>query len=141
MLAARQRGRCVESTGCVPQSRAPPVHRCLSGRLEPRRHRRDPPGVSRAFVHIKDGTLHVFPDAESRREYVAEFVEENRREGPATWEIVTFAATGLGRNSALVTARWVFRQPDDFVVWDFVDSYHLCWFDGRWEILVRTLHD
>jgi hypothetical protein len=90
---------------------------------------------------FKDATLHVFPDAKSRREYVAEFVEENRREGPATWEIVTFATTGLGRNSALVTARWVFRRPDDFVVWDFVDSYHLCWFDGRWEILVRTLHD
>jgi hypothetical protein len=89
----------------------------------------------------KDATLHVFPDAESRRDYIAEFIEENRRQGPARWEIVAFAATDLGHNSSLITARWVFRRLDDSVVWEFVDSYHVCRFDGRWEILVRTLHD
>jgi hypothetical protein len=89
----------------------------------------------------KDATLHAFPDAESRRAYVVEFVEENRRVGPATWEIVTFEVTDLGYNGALITTRWVFRRQDDTVVWDFVDSYHLGRFDGRWEILVRTLHD
>jgi hypothetical protein len=89
----------------------------------------------------KDATLHVFPDAESRRKYVTDFVDLNRREGPATWEIVTFTMADLGLNSAIVTAGWVFRRPDDTVVWEFVDSYHLCRFDGTWEILVRTLHD
>jgi hypothetical protein len=89
----------------------------------------------------KDGMLHAFLDAASRREYVADFIEENRKEGPATWEIVDFAVTDLGRNSSLVTARWAFRRPDGSVVWDFIDSYHLCRFDGRWEFLVRTLHD
>jgi uncharacterized protein DUF4440 len=89
----------------------------------------------------KYGTLHSFSDAESRRDYVAGFIAENRRVGPATWEMVSVAVTDLGRNSALVTARWVFRRPDGTVVWDFVDSYNLCRFDGQWRILVRTLHD
>jgi len=89
----------------------------------------------------KYGTLHAFMDAESRRKYVAGFIEVNRQEGPATWEIASFAVIDLGRNSSLVTARWAFRRPDGSVVWDFVDSYHLCRFDGRWKFLVRTLHD
>ncbi|HEV8281980.1 MAG TPA: hypothetical protein VGQ02_08995 [Candidatus Limnocylindrales bacterium] len=89
----------------------------------------------------KEGTLHAFLDAESRREYIAEFIELNRKEGPATWEILSFTVADLGRNSALVTSRWVFRQTDGSVVWDFVDSHHLCRFDGRWQFLVRTLHD
>jgi hypothetical protein len=50
----------------------------------------------------------------------------DRKDGPATWEILTFTVTDLGRNSALVTARWAFRRPDRSVVWDFFDSYHLC---------------
>lgn len=89
----------------------------------------------------KYGTLHAFMDAESRRKYVAGFIDENRQEGPATWEIASFAAIDLGRNSSLVTTRWAFRRPDGSVVWDFVDSYNLCRFDGRWKFLVRTLHD
>ena len=89
----------------------------------------------------KYGTLHSFMDAESRRKYVAGFIEVNRQEGPATWEIASFAVIDLGRNCSLVTARWAFRRPDGSVVWDFVDSYHLCRFDGRWKFLVRTLHD
>jgi hypothetical protein len=89
----------------------------------------------------KYGMLHAFVDAESRRKYVAGFIEVNRQEGPATWEIAGFAVIDLGRNSSLVTTRWAFRRPDGSVVWDFVDSYNLCRFDGRWKFLVRTLHD
>jgi len=89
----------------------------------------------------KYGTLHAFLDAESRRDYTVGFIDENRREGPATWEILSFAVTDLGLNSSLVTARWVFRRPDGSDVWDFVDSYNLCRLDGRWKFLVRTLHD
>ena len=89
----------------------------------------------------KYGALHAFLDAESRRAYVVDFIEENRREGPATWEILSFAATDLGLNSALVTTRWVFRRPDGSAVWDFVDSYNVCRFEGGWKFLVRTLHD
>jgi len=89
----------------------------------------------------KYGTLHAFMDAESRRKYVGGFIEENHQEGPATWEIASFAAIDLGRNSSLVTTRWAFRRPDSSVVWDFVDSYNVCRFDGRWKFLVRTLHD
>jgi hypothetical protein len=89
----------------------------------------------------KYGALHSFPDLESRRDYSIGFIGENRREGPAAWEILSFAVTNLGTNSSLVTVRWVFRRPDGSDVWDFVDSYNLCRFEGRWKFLVRTLHD
>jgi hypothetical protein len=59
-------------------------------------------------------------DAESKRDYFARFVEVNRNEGPARWEILTFSLMELGRSSALVTARWNFRRPDGSVIWDFV---------------------
>lgn len=92
------------------------------------------------FIY-RSGTLHALLDAESKRNYFGGWIEVNRNEGPATWEMLTFSLTGLGRNSALVTARWVFRRPDGSLIWDFVDSHHFCRFDGRWKFLDRTLHD
>jgi hypothetical protein len=89
----------------------------------------------------KPGELLTFLDARSRRDYVADFIEVNRREGPAIWEIVDFSLVSLGRLSALVGTRWVFRRLDGSVVWDFTDSYLLCRLDDRWRFLVRTLHD
>jgi hypothetical protein len=88
-----------------------------------------------------DGTLNVFLDDQSLRKATVDWIEVNRKEGPASWEILSFSATTLGKNSALVTTRWVFRRPDGSRVWDFVDSHQLCRFDGRWKILARTLHD
>jgi hypothetical protein len=92
------------------------------------------------FIY-KSGTLYALLDAESKRDYFARFVEVNRNEGPARWEILTFSLMELGRSSALVTARWNFKRPDGSVIWDFVDSHHFCRFDGRWKFLDRTLHD
>jgi Domain of unknown function (DUF4440) len=92
------------------------------------------------FIY-KDGTLYALLDEQTKRDYVAGFVELNRSVGPATWEMPTFSLARLGSNSALVTARWVFRRPDGTVIWDFVDSHHFCRFGGRWKFLDRTLHD
>jgi hypothetical protein len=92
------------------------------------------------FIY-KPGALYALLDAESKRKYFAGFVEVNRNEGPARWEMPTFSLIELGRSSALVTARWIFRRPDGTVVWDFVDSHHFCRLDGRWKFLDRTLHD
>jgi hypothetical protein len=92
------------------------------------------------FIY-KRGTLYALLDERSKRDYIAGFVELNRQEGPATWEMPTFSLIELGHSSALATARWIFRRPDGSVVWDFVDSHHFCRFDGRWKFLDRTLHD
>jgi hypothetical protein len=92
------------------------------------------------FIY-KYGTLYPLLDAESKRKYFSGFIEVNRNEGPATWEILTYSLIELGANSALATARWVFRRPDGSVIWDFVDSHHFCRFDGSWRFLDRTLHD
>jgi hypothetical protein len=92
------------------------------------------------FIY-KYGTLYALLDVASKRDYFAVFIEVNRNEGPATWEVLTFPPIQLGRNSALVTARWFFKRPDGSVIWDFVDSHHFCRLDGRWKFLDRTLHD
>jgi hypothetical protein len=92
------------------------------------------------FIY-KRGTLFALLEEGPKRDYFAEFVEVNRQEGPATWEIAGFSLVEQGRSSALVVARWLFRRPDGSVVWDFVDSHHVCRLDGRWKFLDRTLHD
>jgi hypothetical protein len=92
------------------------------------------------FIY-KYGTLHALLDAESKRDYIAGFIQENREAGPATWEFSDFSMIDLGSNSSLATARWVFRRPDGSVVWEFVDSHQFCQFNGRWRFLTRTLHD
>jgi hypothetical protein len=93
------------------------------------------------FFSYKDGALEFFPDAEHARSVDLGWIETNRREGPATWERLSSAFERLGRNSVLVTTHWVFRRPDGTSVWDFIDTFQLCRFGGRWEFLNRTLHD
>ena len=93
------------------------------------------------FFSYKDGALEVFVDADLSRAADLEWIEVNRREGPARWERLTSQLQRLGRNAALVTTRWAFRRPDGTAVWDFVDTFQLCRFDGRWQFLNRTLHD
>jgi hypothetical protein len=93
------------------------------------------------FFSYKDGALEVFADADIGRAADLEWIEVNRREGPARWERLTSEVRRLGRNAVLITTRWVFRRPDGTAVWDFVDTFQLCRFDGRWRFLNRTLHD
>jgi len=93
------------------------------------------------FFSYKDGALGVYLDAESSREANVAWIAVNRREGPARWERLSSSLTHLGRNSVLVTSHWVFGRPDGTLVWDFVDTFHLCRFDGQWKFLDRTVHD
>jgi hypothetical protein len=93
------------------------------------------------FFSYKEGNLELYLDREESREIDLAWIEVNRREGPATWERVHSTYQRLGRNSVLVTTRWVFRRPDGTAVWDFVDSFQLCRFGDDWKFLNRTLHD
>ena len=93
------------------------------------------------FFSYKEGKLELYLDREQSREIDLAWIEVNRREGPATWERLRSSFQRLGRNSVLVTTRWVFRRPDGTAVWDFVDSFQLCRFGDDWKFLNRTLHD
>ena len=93
------------------------------------------------FFSYKEGRLQVWLNADSGRDEDVGWIEVNRREGPASWERVSSSLLRLGRNSVLITTRWVFRRPDGTTVWDFVDSFHLCRFDGKWLFLDRTVHE
>jgi hypothetical protein len=93
------------------------------------------------FFSYHDGAVHVYSDANLSRAITAEWIEVNRREGPAVWERLSFSLERQGHNSVLVTSRWVFRRPDGTAVWDVVDSYHLCRFGEEWKFLDRTIHE
>lgn len=93
------------------------------------------------FFSYKDGELEVFADEDLSRADDQKWIGVNRREGPARWERLTSDVQRLGGNAALVTTRWAFRRPDGTLVWDFVDTFQLCRFEGRWLFLNRTLHD
>jgi hypothetical protein len=93
------------------------------------------------FFSYKDGALEVFSDADLSRAAELQWIEVNRREGPARWERLNSEMQRLGRSAVLVTTHWAFRRPDGTSVWDFVDTFQLCRFEGRWLFLNRTLHD
>jgi hypothetical protein len=93
------------------------------------------------FFSYKDGGLEVYLDAEYARSVDIAWIATNRGEGPASWKRLSSSIEHLGRNSVLVTTHWAFRRPDGAVVWDFVDTFQLCRFDGEWKFLNRTLHD
>jgi hypothetical protein len=93
------------------------------------------------FFSYQEGALTVYQDVESSRAASLAWIRVNRSEGPAEWERLSSTLTRLGRNSVLVTSHWVFRRPDGTDVWDFVDTFQLCRFGGKWKFLDRTLHD
>ncbi len=93
------------------------------------------------FFSYKEGSLEVYSDPDLGRAIDLEWIETNRREGPATWERSTSSLLRLGRNSVLVTSHWAFRRPDGQSVWDFFDTFQICRFEERWQFLMRTLHD
>ena len=93
-----------------------------------------------AFYHIpffsyKNGVFEAYSDESTSRAADIEWLDVNRREGPAKWERLTSSITRQGRNSVLMTSRWAFRRPDGSEVWDFVDTFHLCRFDGAWRFV------
>ena len=93
------------------------------------------------FFSFKEGRLEVYADVKQGRDIDLEWIEVNRREGPATWVRLSSRFQRLGRNSVLVTTHWAFRRPEGSAVWDFVDSFQLCRFGEDWKFLSRTLHD
>jgi hypothetical protein len=93
------------------------------------------------FFTYQEGMLEVWTDAALSRKADLGWIEVNRREGPATWERLESTVTSQGKNSVLVTTRWVFRRTDGVTVWDFVDTFQLCRFGDDWRFLGRTLHD
>jgi hypothetical protein len=93
------------------------------------------------FFSYKEGQLGVYSDPEQGRETDLDWIETNRREGPAIWERLNSSLRRQGLNSVLVTTHWAFTRPDGTAVWDFVDTFQICRFDAGWKFLNRTLHD
>jgi uncharacterized protein DUF4440 len=93
------------------------------------------------FFSYKEGALEVYTDPVLGRDLDLEWIEVNRRAGPARWERLSSEVQHLGRNAVLVSTRWAFRRPDGTTVWDFVDTFQLCRFEEGWRFLNRTLHD
>lgn len=93
-----------------------------------------------AFIYRR-GRVEAIPDEGAKRRYFGELLGGTRAEleGGAQWERPFYEATPLGRDSALVTVRWVFRRRDGAVLEDYLDSYHLVRLDRRWAFLGDTV--
>jgi hypothetical protein len=90
----------------------------------------------------KRGRVVAIPDEAAKRTYFGELLGRTRPEleGGARWERPTCRATSLGRDSAMVTVRWILRRHDGSVLEDYLDSYHLIRIAGRWAFLGDTVH-
>jgi hypothetical protein len=89
-----------------------------------------------------EGAVHANLDTESRRAWLAGYVESTRPELAAgtRWECPALDIVPLGPDAALATARWVFRRPDGSALEDYPDSYVMVRLEGRWVFLGDVVH-
>jgi ketosteroid isomerase-like protein len=88
-----------------------------------------------------DGAQTILADEPTKRRHFADLLERFRAAGLVGPELAEFEVQDLGRNSALVTARWVSRRGDGSISSDYLDSYHFGRLGETWKILDDTVHD
>ncbi|WP_439606266.1 hypothetical protein [Hydrogenophaga sp.] len=64
-----------------------------------------------------------------------------RSRGFASAKLLSFSERPLGVNSALATVRWAYQDHGGDTIWTWTFSYNLYVLDGRWQIILQTLHD
>lgn len=81
-------------------------------------------------------------DAESRSAYLGGWIDMTRDElaRGTRWSCPSLDVVALGRDAALLTARWVFTRADGSIAEDYPDSYVLAHIGGRWGFLADVIH-
>jgi hypothetical protein len=78
---------------------------------------------------------------QGRESLFAEVEETYRARGFTHGDALSLRVEPLGSNSALATVQWAYRGACEELLWKSTFSYNLYWLDGRWKILIQTMHD
>lgn len=89
---------------------------------------------------FKSGVLFANLTEETKLQYFQDLLASYRQQEYSYAEIHNFDLKVLGPDSAMVTVRWICKQSDGSIAFDYWDSYHLIHIDGMWKILGDTVY-
>jgi len=92
-------------------------------------------------VTARAGVARVHATRKDVESLFAEVEETYRARGFTHGDVLSLQVEPLGSNSALATVQWAYRGACEELLWKSTFSYNLYRLDGRWKILIQTMHD
>jgi hypothetical protein len=92
-------------------------------------------------VTARAGVARVHATRKDVESLFAEVEETYRARGFTHGDVLSLHVELLGSNSALATVQWAYRGACEELLWKSTFSYNLYRLDGRWKILIQTMHD
>jgi hypothetical protein len=106
---------------------------------------RGPSAIAELFaepcVTARAGVARVLPTRKDVEAFFAEVEETYRARGFTHGDVLSLHVEPLGSSSALATVQWAYRGACEELLWKSTFSYNLYRLDGRWKILIQTMHD
>ena len=92
-------------------------------------------------ITIRMGATHLNVARRDTEELFAKALEAYRSKGFADGAILSLDSRPIGSNSAIATVRWVYKDTAGKPLWEWTFTYNLYRSDGKWRILLQTMHD
>jgi hypothetical protein len=87
-----------------------------------------------------DASVHVFQTSRELQEFFQAVAEKYYEEGQRASRYANLDVKPIGSKSALATLDWQMLREDGSTIRTWRQSYNLIRQDGRWQILVSTIH-
>jgi hypothetical protein len=93
------------------------------------------------FIAARSGTTQLNETRLHTRRFFDDVLAKYRSRGFASARRLSLEAIPLGANSALATVGWAYEDRNGDTLWTWTFSYNLYVLDGRWQVVLQTLHD
>lgn len=104
------------------------------------------PGAVAEFYHepcitARIGVTQLNVTRRDTEKFFAKALEAYRSKGFADGAMLSLDSSTVGSNSTIATVRWVYKDKGGKPLWEWTFTYNLYRSDGRWRILLQTMHD
>lgn len=93
------------------------------------------------FTAARGGRLQLNPIQPDTQKFFERVLEAYRSRGFASARILRLESMPLGAHSAFATVAWAYLDEAGNTLWEWTFSYNLYMIDGRWQIVLQTLHE
>lgn len=90
---------------------------------------------------FKASRVHANLSEEAKHQYFQNLLDDYHQQLVVKAEIPHFEVKHFGEDSALITVEWVCKRADNFIAFDYWDSYFLIHTDNKWKILGDTVYE
>jgi hypothetical protein len=107
---------------------------------------RSGPSAVASFYHepcitARMGSTHLNLTRGDTEAFFAKAMEAYRSKGQAGGAMLSMDSHPMGKNSAIATVRWAYKDIEGKTLWEWTFSYNLYRSGGGWKILLQTMHD